>query len=70
MLSRDSGDIKNVENELIMTKIYTFQIRRNIYTFDSFYIVNTPSVEKLYFSSDDIESHISYPSRPVWSKVK
>ena len=36
MLSHDFGDIKNVENELITIKIYTFETRRNIYSFDNF----------------------------------
>ena len=35
-LSYDSGDIKNIENELITTKIHTFETRRNIYSFDNF----------------------------------
>ena len=59
MLSHDSGDVKNIENELITTKIYTFETRRTIYIFDSFYTINTLSVEKPYFSSSDIENYIS-----------
>ena len=35
MLSHDSGDIKNIENELKTTKIYTFETRRTIYIFDN-----------------------------------
>ena len=31
MLSHDSGDIKNIENKLITTKIYTFETCRTIY---------------------------------------
>ena len=70
MLSHDSGDIKNVENKLITKKIQEFEIRRNLYTFDSFYsIKNIPSIDTI-FSSNDIESRFSHRSRPVWSKVK
>ena len=35
MLSHDSGNVKNVENELKTTKIYTFETRRTIYIFDN-----------------------------------
>ena len=69
MLSHDSGDIKNVENKLIAKKIQVFEIRRNLYNFDSFYsIKNILSIDTI-FSSNDIESRFSHRSRPVWSKV-
>lgn len=35
MLSHDSGDIKNIENELRTKKIQAFEIRRNIYNSNS-----------------------------------
>jgi len=37
MLSHDSGDIKNIENELITKKIQVFETRRKIYNSISFY---------------------------------
>ena len=50
MLSHDSGDIKNIENGLITKKIYTFEIRRNLYNFDSFYSIgNILSVKNYIF---------------------
>ena len=39
MLSQDSGDIKNMESELITKKIQAFEIRRNLYYFDSTSII-------------------------------
>jgi hypothetical protein len=36
-LSHDSGDVKNIENELITKKIQVFETRRKIYNSISFY---------------------------------
>ena len=48
MLSHDSGDIKNVENKIITTKIYTFQNRRNSIYFHQLFSKILLSIEKQF----------------------
>ena len=64
-LSYDSGDIKNIENELITTKIYTFETRRNIYSFvtsNSTYIlsITTSVLQDIILIADSLSNQDPY----------
>ena len=65
MLSHDSGDVKNVENKLKTTKIYTFETRRNIYSFvtsNSTYIlsITTSVLQDIILIADSLSTQDPY----------